>query len=334
MTTITQGFNIEDEHIAWGTLLYDAKEILSKLPQYPPYGGWSNIRCKCSSVFGLNSTMASIRAPFDDRPVMQVSYELVPSGDSTWGKLHLFYLAQLKTIFGKPAKAEDLYKGHIPENKYVSGAVVFSANWLFGDIRISLSVYGGIRHEQTGDAAAGLFIDWINEKKAAGPFISKNSTLEQELSVYLADSRDIQLFTLTDKQRKFYLTHIDIGDPDITKDEGLRLAQLALYRNDLVQSPEYIRRLLKENEIAVKFLTEERRMVIANKWDATVLDYSKNERVSFTDLLPARGSGRYHLQVKDLTIIDSRESDTLLRLVAHIEHVTGIQVNRETSYDD
>lgn len=334
MTTIIQGFHIENVHITWGTLLKDAKDILSKLPQYPPYGGWSNIRCACSSVFGLKSTMASIRAPFDDRPVMQVSYELVPSGDATWGKLHRWYVDQLTRTLGQPVKSESLYRDHNPDNTYVSGGVVYSAGWLFGDVRISLSVYGGIRQEETGDAAAGLFIDWINEKKAAGPFISKNSTLEQELSVYLADSRDIQLFTLTDKQRKFYLTHIDIGDPDVTKDEGLRLAQLALYRNDLVQSPEYIRRLLNENEIAVKFIAAERRMVIANKWDATVLDYSKNERISFTELLPARGSGRYHLQVKDLTIIDSRESDTLLRLVAHFESITGVQINRETGYDD
>lgn len=179
MSTIIQGFFIEEEHIAWGTLFKDTKDILSKFPQYPPYGGWSNIRCACSEIVGLKSTVADIRAPFDDRPVMQVIYDLAPSGDTRWGKLHLFYLAQLKTIFGKPVKAEDLYKGHNPENKYVSGAVVFSAKRLFGDIRISLSVYGGIRQEETGDAAAGLFIDWINEKKAAEPFISKNSKLEK-----------------------------------------------------------------------------------------------------------------------------------------------------------
>ncbi len=278
--------------------------------------------------------MASIRAPFEDRPVMQVSYELVPSGDKTWGKLHRWYVDQLTMILGQPVRSESLYRDHNPDNTYISGAVVYSAGWLFGDVRISLSVYGGIRQEETGDAAAGLFIDWINEKKAAEPYIRKNSVLEQELSVYLADSKDIQLFTLTDKQRKFYVTHIDIGDPDVTKDEDLRLAQMALYRNDLVQSSEYVGRLLKENEIAVKFLKEERRMVIANKWDATVFDYGKNESISFTDMLPARGCGRYLLQVKDLTIADSRESDTLLRLIAYIEQVTGMQVNRETSYDD
>jgi hypothetical protein len=184
MTTITHGFNIEDEHIKWGLLFKDAKKVLSKFSQYPPYGGWSNMRCKCSEVYGLKSTVANIRAPFDDRPVMQVSYELVPTGDRTWGQLHVYYVAELIKTFGEPTKTESLYGDRFYNKEYISGSVVYSAKWLIGDIRISLSVYGGIRYDQSGDSAAGLYVDWINEKKAAEPFRNRNVALEKEVYAY------------------------------------------------------------------------------------------------------------------------------------------------------
>jgi hypothetical protein len=334
MTTITQGFNIEDEHIKWGSLFKDAKDILSKFSQYPPYGGWSNIRCKCSEAYGLKSTVANIRAPLDGRPVMQVSYELMPTGDTTWRKLHVSYVTQLIHIFGQPTKTESLYSDRGYNKEYSSGSVVYSAKWLIGDIRISLSVYGGTRHEQAGDSAAGLYIDWINEKKAAEPFRNENIALEKELYAYLVNSNDIEKYALTDNQRKFYVTHIDIGDPDVTKDENVRLAQMALYRNELLQTPDFLQRSLRENEIVIKFLKEEHRMIISNKWDATFLKYSEGETVSFIDISPARGPGGYLLQVKDLSINDVRKSNVLINIVSHIESTTGVQVKRETGYDD
>ncbi|MDE3235499.1 MAG: hypothetical protein KGO81_06050 [Bacteroidota bacterium] len=336
MQTITQGFNIEDEHIKWGTLLKDAKDILRKFSQYPQYENRGEVCCKCTEIFGLKSTVANLSAPLEERPVMQVSYELVPSRETRWGKLHLFYVDQLIKTLGQPTKTESLYNdcyGNL-NKEYISGSVVYSANWLIGDIRISLSVYGGIRHEKTGDAAAGLFIDWINEKKAAEPFRYRNIILEQELYAYLGNSSAINKYVLAENQRKFYVTHIGIGDPDVTNDESLRVAQMALYRKELLQTPNFLRHSLKENEIVIKFLTEERLMIIANKWDATILRYSQNETVNFLDVLPARGPGEYFLQVKDLSIIDSRKNDTLLNLVTHIESITGLKVNRETGYDD
>lgn len=334
MTTITQGFNIDKKYIKWGLLLKEAKDILSNVPQFSPYEGWSNIRCKCSEIFGLKSTEANMRAPFDERPIMQVIYDLVPTDDRIWGKLHLSYVAQLTEVLGQPTKTENLYSERFHNHEYLSGSVVYSATWLIGDIRISLSVYGDIRHEQSGDTAAGLFIDWINEKKAALPFRSNNITLEQELYAYLMDSNDVEKYVLTENQRKFYVTHIDLGDPDVTKDENLRLAQMALYRNELLQTPEFLRRSLRENEIILKFLREEHRMIIANKWDATFLRYHQGEAISFIDILPARGPGSYILQVKDLSISDARKSYTLINIVAHIENITGEHVKRETGYDD
>ncbi|HZH65236.1 MAG TPA: hypothetical protein VEY10_10120, partial [Flavisolibacter sp.] len=133
---------------------------------------------------------------------------------------------------------------------------------------------------------------------------------------------------------KFYVTHIDIGDPDVTKDENVRLAQMALYRNELLQTPDFLQRSLRENEIVIKFLKEEHRMIISNKWDATFLKYSEGETVSFIDISPARGPGGYLLQVKDLSINDVRKSNVLINIVSHIESTTGVQVKRETGYDD
>jgi hypothetical protein len=265
---------------------------------------------------------------------MQVSYELEPTGDTTWRKLHVSYVTQLIHVFGQPTKTESLYSDRGYNKKYISGSVVYSAKWLVGDVRISLSVYGGTRHEQSGDSAAGLYIDWVNEKKAAEPFRNKNIALEQEIYARLLNSKDIEKHTLTDNQRKFYVPRIDIGDPDVTKDENVRLAQMALYRNELLQTPDFLQHSLKENEIVIKFFKEEHKMIITNKWDATFLKYSEGETIGFIDMLPARGPGGYLLQVKDLSIVDTRQTNTLINIAAHIESTTGVQVKRETSYDD
>jgi hypothetical protein len=46
---------------------------------------------------------------------------------------------------------------------------------------------------------------------------------------------------------------------------------MALYRKELLQTPDFLQRSLRENEIAIKFLKDEQQMIITNKWDATIL---------------------------------------------------------------
>ncbi len=334
MTSITQGFDIEGEHIIWGLPFKDVAKTLNKFSQYPPYQGWSNLRCKCSEIYGLKTNEAEVRAPFEDRPIMQVIYQLASLGENSWGKLHTPYVRQLKEVFGSPTKTDSNYDQRHIKREYISGAVVYSAKWLIDDIRVSLSVYGGIRHEDSGDCAAGLFIDWINEKKAAEPFRIKNRLLEEQLLAYLTASSNIEKFTLDYPQRKFYVTHIDIGDPDVSGDRELRASQMALYQNELLQTPSVLQRKLKDNEIAIKFDEDSKRMIIANKCDATILNYDQEEKVSFINVLPARGPGKFVLQVKDLSINDSRKSDVLINLVLHIESKMGIKILRREGYDD
>jgi len=63
--------------------------------------------------------------------------------------------------------------------------VIFSASWILGDVRIDLSVYGGTRNESSGDCAAGIYVDWINEIKGASQFRKENELVEKSMAAYV-----------------------------------------------------------------------------------------------------------------------------------------------------
>jgi len=50
--------------------------------------------------------------------------------------------------------------------------------------------------------------------------------------------------------------------------------------------------------------------------------------------LPARGSGGRELELKELLIEDSKESNTLLDLIKEIENITGLKAQTSERYDD
>ena len=167
---------IDGLKIEWGKTFNEVAILLEWFDKFASYGGWSNLRCKCRNIYGLPSTEMNVRAPFADKPIMQVSYELSPIPKKFLQKIYSPYIKQLSKFLG--ASHYSTYKKPKLKNEFKSGEVVFSSTWLFDDIRISLSVYGGIRYNDSGPAAAGLFIDWIDEKKAAQPFRTEIKKIE------------------------------------------------------------------------------------------------------------------------------------------------------------
>jgi hypothetical protein len=133
-------FEIDGIAIEWGKPFNEVTALLEGLEKFKAYEGWANIRCKCASIFGVAAIECEVRAPLPDRPILQVQYELSPIKASTFERLHSPFLKQLKKAIGTPVKTESLYNQHRLPKKYISGAVVYSAKWIFEDKRISLSV--------------------------------------------------------------------------------------------------------------------------------------------------------------------------------------------------
>jgi hypothetical protein len=328
-------YEIDGLKIGWGKPLSEVRVMLEKFEKFKPFGGWPNIRCKCHNAFGLVATEFEARAPFEDRPVLQVSYEIAPIKSGFLGRPHTPYLKQLENVLGKPTKSEKLYRQNNLKKKYLSSAVVFSAKWIFDDIRISLSVYGGIRNNDSGLCGAGIFIDWIDEIKAAKPFREKAQSFEKLISGYISNDTVIKKFKLQYKQKPFRVAHFELSDPYIAeKDGNLRASQLSLYNQELIQTPKEIQNKLEEEEIGLYTIIELGKTFISNKWDAVFLNATDEKQLIFYEVLPARGSGGRELKLKELRIKDSRDSNTLLKVIQLIETDIGLKVQMQETYDD
>ena len=323
-------YKIDNIHIEWGKTLDEVRPLLDNFEKFTPSNSSRTyIRCKCDEIFGLKTTECEIQAPFTDRPVMQVKYELLPVEPDFWESPHAPYLKQLKKVLGKPTKRGRRYNQPDLKNEYISSAVVFWATWQFEDIKISLSVYGGIRNNESGPSAACIFLDWMNVLKAAKSYREKNARFENVLFEIFGNELPI-IYKLDYQQSPFGITHEELMD---SKKREVRHFELALYKRNLMQTPKTIQTKLEKNEIAYYYNKQSGITLISNKWDTIYLSPNDKNEIVLNKLMPARGPGGWKLEIKELTIEDSKNSNSLPMLVQQIENDTSIKVQQCEKYD-
>ena len=183
--------------------------------------------------------------------------------------------------------------------------------------------------------AAGIFIDWIDEIKAAKPFRVHTERFEKIMSEHINNNTPVNKFKLLNKQRPFRIVHYELTDPYIAeKDIELRASQMALYKRELFQTPELIKDRLADDEIALYKIPALDKTFISNKWDTIFLTTNDEKSLVYYKVLPARGSGGHEVELKELRIEDAKDSDTLINLSQQIEIDTGLKVERRERYDD
>lgn len=335
MPFYSQYFNVNDQFISWGTTLEKAMEKLSGTQQLPSFGGRPNVRYKCAVALGLPANEASLYAPFPDRPVMSVSFQLQAPPLQAGEKAYVFFRRYLEQLLGPPQKFTENFNppGYTPEG--LSNAVVYNARWTDGEVEVEVSIYGGWRNESSGVAAAGLYFTWRNEHKAACVFRERNAIIEKQLAESLSTLKTPLKFHCEYKQRPFFIPDYSRNEFDLAlKRPEMRADQLALYRKELLQTPMEIAAQLNEQEIFVAENPSLKKWIVCNKWDAVLLDPDEKNTIIFTDMQPARGSGNYTVDVKELHICDSRNSAALPALIKTLESIDGVSIGRQVGYDD
>jgi hypothetical protein len=266
---------------------------------------------------------------------MQVQYEIAPISTQISTEMHLPYFKQLEQTIGKAYKAEILYENHDLYGAYASSSVVFSAKWLIDDIRISLSVYGGMRENDLGLSAAGIFLDWTNEIEAAKPYRGFNEQFEKEIADCIHADIAIKKIKLENKQRSYFMANDELSDLFVAqKETELRAAQLAIYRRALYLTPTYIQEQLNENEVAYYAIPELNKLFISTKWDTIYLLPENENVITFWEILPARGIGARELDLKELILTDGKHSNALLELIQWIQTNTQQVCVKKDGYDD
>ncbi|MBO2011104.1 hypothetical protein [Hymenobacter negativus] len=324
-------FPVNDTYIAWGSTLAEAEALLPGHTWWEPYGGWPNLRGACQSVFGLAATECNLRAPAAHKPIMQVSYQLAALALGEWmAAVPEPWLTPLTALLGPPAEAaftaNTWHRG--------PGSVMYSARWRRPEVIISLSVFGGVRHEQGGPAAAGLWLDWQDEIAAARPFYEaarNQSAALQAAAGQLAGP--LQVFTTQLAQGGFMMANFAAEDPyPALSNTLLRQSQRALYREGLLETPIQIQDQLTDHQIALWAVPGRAEWAVSTRWD-TVLLISNGPAVELVILRPAKGSGGLTLRIGDLRLSDEYDTPGLGALAAALKQQVGLVVNRVEDYD-
>lgn len=320
--------------VPWGLRLEEVRELLKDKRPLRGYDGDSNFKVQCCDAFGFGVSEVSIRAPANNRPVMQVSYELVPQNleSSTvdtdyWVNILTGYLGQSLHLY-QPV--------NYPIDGSKSGHVVFSSSWVVGDIRVTLSYYGGLRQNEVGAfSIAGLYLDWENVVVFAAPYLEKVQRLEESLVVIDPQKYARNIVKLGQEQRPYYLPDYNCQNPHAAvTDHKLRRAQRVLTSPNLFDTPKVLADRLDARSVVIWQPQGVEDFVLSNKWDSVCvyLDAARNN-ISWSNLLPAKGSGGMWISVNGLSVGDNHSSNILANLVREISVCQNRDVECFTDYD-
>ncbi len=314
---------IGNREILLGEILDLAAEKFKNQEKLPSYGGWPNYRFVDTSIFDIPALVTEIRAPFNDRPITQQTFELSLTSDSA-KNLQKDYLGKISSFIGDPIELKEF-------NVSTAYQVSLTARWLVENISITLSVYGGSRSVHKGFATAGLFFDITNEIEIAKPYMK---TLEEMESSLWADAKNfsvIQSIQINNRIRPYCLPNYASKNPEsIYEDRLLRRAQKSIYKKSLLDTPNFILEGMTKNTIRV--WTNNGKHFVSTMFD-TVEFGGKDDQIEIHDLLPAKGSGQLSININDLSLSDSHGSEGLKALISTIETVTKKKYPVYQDYD-
>ncbi|MEO9953979.1 hypothetical protein [Nonlabens sp.] len=324
-------FEIDDKSFKWGQTFNDIFDSFGHKNLNTGTSSWILHKVKSNGFLGLEGISCEFYGPSIDKPISSISFELKPLKIGLFQKPYSPFMKQLESRLGKP---DGIHKNPLPKGKkynegYSSSSVIYAPHWWFGDFRIGLSVFGGIRNEDLGETAALLYIGWYNEIEMAKPYIDDYYKSELELSKSLTLIED---FKLEYSQMKNFRRHYELPDDSIAdKDDEIRAAQLALYYNNLFRTPTHLSDEMKPNQISLMFSDTTQKHILANKFDFTTFD--NESKIEFRKILPARGGGGTEISVGDITLRDKPNSQPLTNLKKKLEKL-DLQVNSVEYYND
>lgn len=319
-------FVVGDFSLAWGTTLAVAEDALSHVPRLPTYGGWPELRGRCPSAYGLATTECSLRAPGRQKPVIQASYNLAPPPRSVpYVIAPDYWLRPLTQLLGPPTETSGTAEASN------SGNVVYWATWRRPALLVSFSVYGGLRHDDGLTCAAGLFLDWQDIMAAARPLLAGLQARSAALEALAGQVAKPILFATQQPLGPYFHPDAPESSGTATADE-LRLAQRALYRENLLDTPTYIQDQLNDHGVALWVLPGGKQWAVSTRWD-TVLLTTEGPATDLLTLRPARGPGVELMHVGDLQLTDPYGTKALASLATAIERHTGQRVSRTEDGD-
>jgi hypothetical protein len=330
----TDYFEIESHRIEWGKTRKDVRDALKGAEVC--YYGDDNPIYEVSKILKLDANRVRVYALFDDRPVSSLEYEIAPLERIRSRKFYTAYIDRLKETLGEPSETEIEYEFALKDlphldPMYRQGCSICKAIWRIEDFEITLRVFGETRDSDGGDHAADLEIEWMNEQKAAEPYLEQQRLFEKSIGESINEETASAVYALgrdqSSFQRSYSYARRFITFPE-TDREFLDM-QMALTRPGMFHTPKTVSDRLTAKEISLS--KTPKGLMVANKWNAVCLDCEALPAIGSYKVVP--GDDRYELCIGSLIIQDYDDS-TIRKIVKAIEAETGAAVEVMEYYDD
>lgn len=317
MQRLDSGFPIGSRRYRWGTTF---EQFIAVTAADGRRRSAHSVVVSCDEALGLAAISAEATAPRQDRPIIQLCYQLAPvAGDAL--PAPAIFTRPLADAFGE-ARASSEYD--LPESGVPSGSVRYYAGWDAGDFAIGLSLYGAPRPTEFGPAPGCLWLSW-SPVKAAQPYIAEWRGRARELAA--REPADIAGFRFAAAQLPAF------GNADGTDAEiSLREANCVLYCPELLPTPPAISALVGDHGAAFWRGSDGSRCA-STAWDTIVFPAEGPVEVSWNDIAPAKGGGFSEIAIGRWSVRDYHGSQAIKDAVGRLGKTPGVHVNHITGYD-
>lgn len=284
-----------------------------------PRVGFTGYRLLDSQIFGMTVRTTQVIAPLEDREITQQIFDLALEDSIAPSQAESTYLSRIRETLGTPISS-----ARYPNLAAIPSMVVFTADWEWEDLRISLSLYGGARQSPHGITTAGLFMRLKNELILAEKYLTPLMEREQKLWGDLRTPEIIAKAALKEPLRPFF-RRVNGAFP---ADRHTRRLQKAFYQHDLFETPPAVSAQLSENDLVL--WRHNGQVFVSTAFDTVHLIPNRTP-VEVMRVLPAKGEGGLLVQIGDMEITDRHASKSLVSLTETLQKVCPVNYRyRET----
>ena len=319
---LAQGFRVDGIHVPWGIGLADAARLFGAAPD----DRRSVAQFLCREVAGLAVLSGEFTAPALDRPVLGASFELAPALQALWRPNHWYDV--LATALAEPAEAS---RSEVPSHADASGSVTFYARWEGEDCSVGLSIYGARRAVLGGRSIGTLWLSW-SEAKAAAPFIKA----WQERSAWLdgCAGRLSKLDRFTVDEKLYPMSSGDYHPVDLPAGVAeRRTSGLVLHYREILATPRAVAAKLTTKSFALWTSEVDGIWCASTAWDSVAFPIGAPVKVSWAEILAAKGPGYAELQIGDLGVRSGDRSREIAAAAERLRGVPGVTVERHEGYN-
>ena len=324
-----ESFQIGNITFKWGDKLADIKAQLaiehSYVENVNPYALDKTLTIKLTEMWSIKTNSCEFSAPNDDRLVNRIWINIAANEQSygnSWLKIFIKHplIEKLKKQFGSPST-------HGVGDNNGSGSVIENATWLFDNCEFGVSIFGEVR-EENGEANIGIIYITLNDIELLDSLYSQPLRDIEELLQDKVDLTTIKNFQMQLRQnvpwsldaRKYPQYSIDF----------ISRALNGFHNRALFQTPLKIQAQLKPSEVCT-WQTTTGDYYLSNDQKTIMLDHSL--KISWSNILPAKGSGHGSISVGDFNISNEHSRPETQELVQHLEDILNTNIICYEDYD-